>query len=155
MILVNVGSIKWFKWLALVWLVISDLYLFHLIFLLNPDFTCSKKLLSPFVDKVTTVTYNFVSFILNFAFVGLLTAATAGFTSGFASLVALLINTQFPVHVKIRFISQLINGMSSVLQKLLSYFNGTTISTSFVLLIFYSFPVMLVLQSKEFESLME
>ena len=96
-----------------------------------------------------------MSFILNFAFVGLLTAATAGFTSGFASLVALLVNTQFPVDVKIRFISQLINGMSSVLQKLLSYFNGTTISTSFVLLIFYSFPVMLVLQSKEFESLME
>ena len=25
---INVGSIKWFKWLVLVWLVISDLYNF-------------------------------------------------------------------------------------------------------------------------------
>ena len=99
----NVGSIKWFKWLVLVWLVISDLYLFHLIVLLNPDFNCSKKLLSSFVDKVTTGTYNFVSVILNVAFAGLLTAAIAGFTSGFASLVALLVNTQFSVHVKIYF----------------------------------------------------
>ena len=59
-----------FKWLVLVWLVISDLYLFHLIVLLNPDFNCSKKLLSSFVDKVTTGTYNFVSVILNVAPVG-------------------------------------------------------------------------------------
>ena len=36
-----------------------------------------------------------------------------------------------------RLISQLINGISSVLQKLLKYLNGTIISTSFVLL----FPV--------------
>ena len=51
--------------------------------------------------------------------------------SGSASLVALLVNKQFSDHVKIRFISQLINGMSSVLQKLLKCFNGTTISTFF------------------------
>ena len=37
---------------------------------LNPDFSCSKKLLSFSVDKVTTDTYNFVSVILNVAFDG-------------------------------------------------------------------------------------
>ena len=48
-------------------------------------------------DKVTTGTYNFVSVILNVAFVGLSIAATAGFPpwAGTASLVALLVNTQF------------------------------------------------------------
>ena len=80
---------------------------------------------------MTTGTYNFVSFILNVTFVGLLTAATAGSASGSASLVALLVITQFSDQVKIRFISQLINGISNVLQKLLKCFNGTTISTSF------------------------
>ena len=68
---VNVESIKWFNWLVLVWLVISDLYLFHLIVLLNSDFNCSKKLLSSVIDKITTGTCNFVSSILNAAFYGL------------------------------------------------------------------------------------
>ena len=80
---------------------------------------------------MTTATYNFASLILNVAFVGLLTAATAGSVSRSASLVALLVITQFSDQLKIRFISQLINGISSVLQKLLKYFDGTTISTSF------------------------
>ena len=62
---------------------------------------------------MTTGTYNFVSFILNVAFVGLLTAATARSASGSASLVALLVITQFSDQVKIRFISQLINGISN------------------------------------------
>ena len=44
-----------------------------------------------------------------------------------------LVITQFLDHVKIRLTSQLINGISSVLQKLLKYFSGTVISTSFVL----------------------
>ena len=34
--------------------------------------------------------------------------------------------------VKMRLISQLIKGSSGVLRKLLKYFNGTTISTSFI-----------------------
>ena len=98
-----------------------------------------------------------MSVILNVAFVELSTAATAGFPpwAGTASLVALLVNTHFSDYDKIRFISQLINGMSSVLQKLLKYFNGTTISASFVVLTPSNFPVMLVLQSKDFETLME
>ena len=88
---------------------------------------------------------NFVSVILNIAFVGLLIAVTVGSASGFASLVALLVNTQFWDHVKMRFISQLINGMSNVLQKSLKCFNGTTISTSFSVLLCSNFLVMLVL----------
>ena len=40
-------------------------------------------------------------------------------------------------HVKIRLTSQLIKGISKVLQKLLKYFSGTITSTSFLQL----FPV--------------
>ena len=61
-----------------------------------------------------------MSVILNVAFVGLLALVTSGFSpwAGTASLVVLLVNTQFSDHVKIRFYSQLINGIFSVLQKL-------------------------------------
>ena len=38
-------------------------------------------------------------------------AATAGLASGLASLVTLLVITQFSDQIKIRFISQLINGI--------------------------------------------
>ena len=69
-------------------IVISVLYLFHLIVLLNPVLNCSKAVLSFSVDKVTTGIYNFTSVILNIVFVGLLIAATAGS----APLVALLVN---------------------------------------------------------------
>ena len=48
--------------------------------------------------------------------------------------------TQVGDHVK-RLTSQLINGISRVLQKLLKYFNGTIISTSFVLPAAGAFPV--------------
>ena len=41
--------------------------------------------------------------------------------------------TQFSDQVKMRLISQLINGISKVLQKLLEYFNGTDITSSKVL----------------------
>ena len=41
-------------------------------------------------------------------------------------------NRQLTYRVKIRFISQLINGMLSALQKLLKCFNGAIISSSFV-----------------------
>ena len=109
MTLLNAGSIKLFKVLVLLSLVISDLHLCHLILLLNPVFNCSKSLLSSSVDKVTTATYYFVSSILNVAFVGLLIAATAGLALGLASFVALLVVTEFSDQVKIRFISQLIN----------------------------------------------
>ena len=41
--------------------------------------------------------------------------------------------TQVDDHVRIRLISQLIKDISRMLQKLLKYFNGATILTSFVL----------------------
>ena len=47
--------------------------------------------------------------------------------------------------VKIKLTSQFLNGISSVLQKLLNYFNGTIISTSFVLLSSGVFPVIFTL----------
>ena len=132
--------------LFLVLLVISDLYLFHLIVLLNPVRNCSKNLLLSCVGKVTTGTYNFVSLILNVAFVGLLTTTTAGSATGSSSLVALLVVTQFSVHVKKGFILKLINGISNVFLKLLTCFNGTTTSTfSISVLLFSNFPVILVL----------
>ena len=56
--------------LFLGWIFICDLYFFHLIVLLNPDFNCSKRFISFSFDKVTTDTYNFVSVISNIAFSG-------------------------------------------------------------------------------------
>ena len=86
-----------------------------------------------------------MSSILNVAFVALSTAATAGSASGSASLVALLVITQFSDQVKITFVSLLINGIFSALQKLLKCFNGTTISTSASVLLTSDLPVMLIL----------
>ena len=45
---------------------------------------------------------------------------------------ASLDNTHFADQVKMRLISQLIKGTSRVLQKLLKYFNGAIVLTSFV-----------------------
>ena len=119
---------------------------------MNTVFSRSKSFLSFLADKLTTGTYNLQSVILKTAFIGLLVPATAGS----ASLVILLVNTQFSDQVRVKDTSQLINGMSSVLQKLLKYFNGTTISTSsFSTLLPSNFPVILDLYSKDFESLME
>ena len=53
-----------------------------------------------------------------------------------------------------RLISQLINGISRVCQKLLKYFNGTTTSTSFVLLSAGVFPVVFILDLNDSESVM-
>ena len=47
-------------------------------------------------------------------------------------LIGASIIKQFADKVRIRLISQLINGISRVLQKLLKCFNGTIILTSFV-----------------------
>ena len=70
---------------------------------------------------MTTGIHNSVSFASNVAFVESLTTATAGS----ASLVTLLAITQFLHQVKIKFILQLINGISTVLQKLPICFNLT------------------------------
>ena len=51
-----------------------------------------------------------------------------------------------------RLISQLIKGISRVLQKLLKYFNGTIISTSFVLLSAGVFPIIFILDLNDLEA---
>ena len=75
-----------------------------------------------------------MSVILNVAFVGLLIPTTAGLfpCAEKALLYALLVITQFLDQFKIKDTSQLINGVSSALHKLLKYFNGRTISTLFL-----------------------
>ena len=63
-----------------------------------------------------------------------------------------LVITQVDDHVKMRLTSQLIEGISSVLQKLLKYFNGTIISTSFSLPLLGVFPVTFILELNDSES---
>ena len=97
---------------------------------LNPDFNCSKSFLSFSVDKVTTGKYNFVPVIWNFNPVG---ATTAGGSLLFPeALTFISAKAQFLEQVKINSISQLVNGIFKVLQKLLKCFNGATISVSFL-----------------------
>ena len=113
-----------------------------MIVLFNPAFSCSNNLFSFSAGKVTTGTYNLQSVILKTAFVvGLLIPATAGS----ASPVALLVITQFSDQVKVKDVSQLINGMSIVLQTLLRYFNGAISISSFSTLLPSNFPAILVL----------
>ena len=78
-------------------------------------------------DKVTTGTYNFVSFIWNSNPVGGL----------FATVISA--KAQFFFHVRINSTSQLINRMSKFLQKLLKCFSGITTSVSFVPALFASY----------------
>ena len=109
----------------------------------KPDLVARQK--PPFYTT-TTGTYNFVSVILNGASVVLLISATAGLfpCAVTASLFAWLVNTHFLYHVKVKDTSKLSNGMSNVLQKLLTFFNGTTIST-FCSVLSPNFPLMPVL----------
>ena len=104
------------------------MYLLHFIDLLNHDFNCSNNLLSFPADKVTVGTYNLQSVISNFVLVGELIrfAAAAGGT-----LKALPTSTHSLYQDKANVISQLINGMSKLLQKLPKYFKGITIVTFF------------------------
>ena len=72
-------------------------------------------------DKVTTGTYNFVSVVLNVASDG---GKIGGLRTAFTDISA---KAQFFDHVKDH-VSQLINGISKLLQKLLKYFKGITTS---------------------------
>ena len=60
--------------------------------------------------------------------------------------------TQFLGQVKIRLISQLINDILRGIQKLLKYFNGTDISKIFVLWASGVFPVILILDLNDSDS---
>ena len=82
---------------------------------MNTDFNCCNSFVLLSVDKVTTGTQSFASVIVNVV----------------AWFAAALDIKQLAEHVKMRLISQLINGISRILQKLLKYFNGTIILTLF------------------------
>ena len=95
---------------------------------MNPVLNCFKTVLSFSDDKVKTGMYNFVSVILNVAFVGEVSPRVFIFPLFFTMLVI----TQFPDQIKIKDTLQLINVIFKVLHKLLKDFNGTAISTSFL-----------------------
>ena len=107
------------------------MYLFHFIVILNSDFNCSNILLSFSVDKVVTGTYNLQSVISKFALVGELIAAIGGLGCGSGSFLKALSTSTYSLYQdQINVISQLINGISKLLQKLPKYFNGIAISMS-------------------------
>ena len=62
---------------------ICDLYLFHSISLVNPDFKLVNSLISSSLDKVTTGIYNLQSFIVSVAPVGPSSLTTGGPVSSF------------------------------------------------------------------------
>ena len=109
-------------------LVICDLYLFHIISLLNPDFKLVNNLVSSSLDKVTTGMYNLQAFVANVAPVGELSLTTGGPESTYLS--SKLVITQFLFHFSSKDTSQLINGIFNALQKLPKYFNGIANSIS-------------------------
>ena len=111
-----------FKLLLIASVDICDLYLFHIISLVNPDFKLVNNLISPSLDKVTTGIYNLQSFIASFAPVGAPSLLGRSFSS--IALRSKLVITQFLFYFNSKDTSQLINGMFNALQKLPKYFNG-------------------------------
>ena len=69
-----------FQLLLIASVVICDLYLFHIISLLNPDFRLVNNLISSSLDKVTTGTYNLQSVIASVAPVGVAVFPPSKFT---------------------------------------------------------------------------
>ena len=63
--------------------------------------------------------------------------------------------TQLADHVNIKSISQLLKGISRVLQKLVRYFGGKGISTSLVLLSEEVLPVIFTLKVNDYEVITE
>ena len=124
--------------------------------LLDTVFGCSNNWLSFSADKVTTGTYNFVSFILN---VAPAIAGLAGLSScaGTAAVIFKSVKTQSLDQVNVEDTSQLINSISNVLQKLLRCFNGTIILASYITLLWslslfgvFSTRLLLYLNDAEF-----
>ena len=98
----KLGLTKWFKYLFCANVFGSDWYLFQLIVFLKPGYNCWSNFALSWVDKVTTGIQGFLSVIVNLPFP------------------VELVMTQVDDHVKKRLTSQLINGISRVLQKLLN-----------------------------------
>ena len=116
-----------FKLLLAASVDICDLYLFHIVSPLNPDFKLVNSLISSSLDQVTTGIYNLQSFIASVAPVG------QPFTTGGPASTCLcskLVIMQFLFHFNSKDTSQLINGMFNALQKLPNYFNGIANSIS-------------------------
>ena len=111
-----------FKLLLIASVDICDLYLFHIISLVNPDFKLVNSLISSSLDKVTTGIYNLQSFIVSAAPVGAPSLLGGLFSS--IVLSSKLVIKQFLFHFNSKDTSQLINGMFNALQKLPKYFNG-------------------------------
>ena len=126
-----------FKLLLAASVVICDLYLFHIIFLLNPDFRLVNNLISSSLDKITTGTYNLQSFIASIAPV-VVPFTTRGPAS--TCLCSKLVITQFLFRFSSKDTSQLIDGIFNALQKLPKYFNGIANSTSCLPILFASCP---------------
>ena len=82
-----------FKLLFIASVVICDLYLFHIISLLNPDFKLVNNLISSSLYKVTAGTYNLQSVILSVAPFGALSLLPPPM-----SLCSKLVITQFLSH---------------------------------------------------------
>ena len=108
-----------------------------------------------FMDKMTTETQSFGSFIRNIVLV-VSTAATSR-TGGLASVLTGTADiTDIPDithsldHDKSSSISQLMTGKSRDLQKLLKYFKGTATSAFNILLSSGVLPLNFVLYSKDF-----
>ena len=98
-----------FKLLLISSVDICDLYLFHFISLVNPDFKLVHNLVSSSLDKVTTGIYNLQSVILSVAPVG------DPFTTGEPAAICLcskLVITQFLLHFNSKDTSQLIFSKS-------------------------------------------
>ena len=126
-----------FKLLLIASVVNCDLYLFHIISLLNPDFRLVNNLISSSLDKVTTGTDNLQSLIASVA------PVVFPFTTGGPASTCLcskLVIMQFLVHFSSKDTSQLIYGMFNALQKLPKYFNGIANSTSCLPTLFASCP---------------
>ena len=122
-----------FKLLLIASVVICDLYLFHIISLLIPDFKLVNNLISSSLDIVTAGTYNLQLFIASDAPVGALSLLPPPMC-----LCSKLVITQFLFHFNSKDTSQLIIGIFSALQKLPKYFNGIANSSSCVPFLFTS-----------------
>ena len=123
-----------FKLLLIASVEICDLYLFHIISLVNSDFKLVSNLISSSLDKVTTCIYKLQSFVAKLALFGALSLTTGGPASN--SLLFKLVITQFLFHFNSKDTSQLINDIFNALQKLPKYFNGIANSIFFVPFLF-------------------
>ena len=104
-----------FKLLLIDSVVICNLYLFHIISLLNSDFKLVNNLKSSSLDEVTAGKYNLQLFIASVAPVG-----ASSLLPPPISLCSKLVIVQFLSHFNSKGTSQLINGTFSALQNYLN-----------------------------------